>query len=379
MLVHVDTDHIRGQVYVVHIAGSAHPEEHVAMPQKTFLAAAALAAVLAGCGGTRAAPSAEPLPPPEVVPVRTVLVERGPVARPIRAPGTVAAKDERNLAFKVGGLVARVAVQEGDHLRRGQVLATLDTTELAAGVRQASEAFAKAERDRERARSLGAQEVVPRATVEDAETGAAVAAATLEAARFNLRNATLVAADEGFVYRRLAEPGEVVAPGQPVLRVSGVGRGFVVRANLPERDALDVAPGDVATVTLDARPDAPVPGRVTEVARSASRGTGTYLVEIALDARRAPPGLLAGLTAKVEIARSVPAAASVPLAAIQDGDGPSGAVFVVDGARARRVPVRIAFLSADRAVLAAGPDGFDQVVTDGASRLTDGAPVRLVP
>ena len=349
------------------------------MATKTFPLAAALAAALLGgaaCAPSRAAPPAEPAP---AVPVRTAPVERGPVARPVRAPGTVAAKDERNLAFKVGGLIARVAVQEGDRVRRGEVLAALDATELAAGVRQASEAYDKAARDLERARSLGAQEVVARAAVEDAETGAAVAAAALEAARFNLRNATLVAADHGFVYRRLAEPGEVVAPGQPVLRVSGVGRGFVVRASLPERDALDVATGDLATVTLDARPGEPLPGRVTEVARSASRGTGTYLVEIALDARRTPRGLLAGLTAKVEIARTVEAAAAVPLAAIQDGDGPSGAVFVVDAGRARRVPVRIAFLGGDRAVLAAAPEGLDHVVTDGASRLVDGAPVRLVP
>lgn len=350
------------------------------MPEKTFRATAAAlaaaAAVATGCGATRAAPAAEPAP---AIPVRTVAVARGAVARPVRAAGTVAAKDERSLAFKVGGVVARVAVQEGDRVRRGQVLAALDATELAAGVRQAGEALAKAERDRDRARVLGAQEVVPRAGVEDAETAAAVAAAALDAARFNLGKATLVAADEGFVYRRLAEPGEVVAPGQPILRVSGAGRGFVVRASLPERDVLDVAPGDEATVRLDARPAAPVPGRVTEVARSASRGTGTYLVEIALDPAGAPRNLLAGLTAKVEIARTVPASASVPLAAIQDGDGASGAVFVVEGARARRVPVRIAFLDADLAVLSAGLDGFDRVVTDGASRLTDGAPVRLVP
>jgi len=51
----------------------------------------------------------------------------------------------------------------------------------------------------------------------------------------------------------------------------------------------------------------------------------------------------------------------------------------VEGDRARRIPVRIAYLSGDLAVLSRGPDGHDRVVTDGAARLADGARVRLVP
>jgi hypothetical protein len=89
-------------------------------------------------------------------------------------------------------------------------------------------------------------------------------------------------------------------------------------------------------------------------------------------------GLLSGLTAKVEIARTVEAAGSVPLAAVVDGDGEAGAVFTVERGVARRVPVRIAFLLEDRAVLAAGLDGVGRVVADGAARLADGALVRVV-
>jgi len=342
-----------------------------------LLAALTLAAALAaGCRPSHAATAREPAP---AIAVRAAAVERGPLLRPVRAGGTVAAKDEWDLAFKVGGVVARVAVHEGERVSRGQVLAALDATEVAAAVAQAREGLAKAERDRDRARVLRASDAIARAAAEDAETGAAVARAALDAAEFNRRNATLVAPDDGWVDRRLAEPGEIVAAGRPVLHVSGRGRGFVVRTSLPDRDVLGLSPGDAATVTLDARPEAPLPGRVAEIARSASRGTGTYAVEIRLDPARAPRDLLAGLTAKVEIARTVEAAVAVPLASIQDGDGASGAVFAVDGERARRVPVRIAFLQDGLAVLAAGLDGVERVVTDGAGRIADGAAVRVVP
>jgi hypothetical protein len=89
--------------------------------------------------------------------------------------------------------------------------------------------------------------------------------------------------------------------------------------------------------------------------------------------------LLAGLTAKVQIPRSVPAAGAVPLAAVVAGDGASGAVFAVEDGRARRVPVSIAFLDGDRAVLSGGVEHLAAVVTDGASRLSDGLRVRVAP
>jgi RND family efflux transporter MFP subunit len=337
----------------------------------TLLTASALAAL--ACNPTSAQPRATD---DAAVPVRVAAVGRGPVSRPVRAAGTVAAKDERELSFKVGGLVAQVAVREGAEVRRGQVLASLDTTELAAGVRQAREAQGKARRDRDRARLLRSGGSIALSQAEDAETGAAVAEAGLAAAEFNLRHAVLLAPDDGWVDRRQVEPGEVVAAGKAVLRVSGRSRGFVVRAALPERDVLGLSLGDAALVRLDAQPAEALPGRVAEIARVAARGTGTFQVEVALD--RPPRGLLSGLGAKVEIARAVPAAGTVPMAALQDGDGSRGAVYVVDGQRARRVPVSVAFLEGDRAVLAGGLEGVERVVAEGAALLADGAAVKVV-
>jgi multidrug efflux pump subunit AcrA (membrane-fusion protein) len=155
-----------------------------------------------------------------------------------------------------------------------------------------------------------------------------------------------------------------------------VGRGFVARVALPDRDVIGLALGTRATVTLDAAPGRPLEGRVTEIARTAERGTGTYQVEVALEPPRELT-LLSGLPAKVEIARTVRAEGSVPLAAVVDGDGETGSVFVVAQGFAARMPVRIALVEGDRAVLAAGIAGIRQVVTDGAPRLTDGARVEV--
>jgi RND family efflux transporter MFP subunit len=356
---------------------------------RLLLLAAALAAplLLSGCApDARAAASSLASAPGDrhaeatapAVPVRLAPVEPGPIAYPIRAAGVVATKDGWDLSFKVGGLLARVEVRDGERVVRGQVLARLDATELAAGVLQAREGLEKARRDAARVAWLVANETAPRTAADDTRTAQAIAEAQLAAAEFNLRHATLVARDDGWVDRRLAEPGEVVAPGRAVLRVSGVGRGFVVRASLPEHDVLGLRPGTPATVALDADPARPLAGHVTEIGRTAARGTGTYEVEVALDEARAR-SLPSGLTAKVEIARTVPAQGAVPLAAVVDGDGEAGAVFVVAQGVARRVPVRIALLEGERAILAAGAAGIDRVVTDGAPRLADGTRVEIVP
>lgn len=344
-------------------------------PSPPSLAALAALLVLASaCSRTVAAP---PPAAPAAVSVRALPVTRGAVEIPVRASGTVHPKDERLLAFKVGGLVARVHVQAGDRVRGGQVLAELDATELAAGARQARAGLAKAERDLSRVRGLTDQDVAPRAAAEDAETAARVARAAAAAAEFNLRRAVITAADDGWVDQRLAEPGEVVGPGQPILQVSGRARGFVVRVHLPASDVLGLRPGAPAEVRIDARPGAPIAAAVSEVARSAAPGTGTYDVEVRLDPA-ATADLLGGLTAKVEIARAVQVPAAVPLVSLVDADGARGAIFALQDGRARRVPVRIAALRGEQALLAADLPGVTSVVTQGAAELADGALVRVV-
>lgn len=341
------------------------------------IALLAAAVVLPACrGAAPEAAAAEPLAP-ERVPVRVAEVARGPLARPVRGTGTVRLKSEADLSFKVGGVVAAVLVEEGARVKRGQVLARLDPTEVDAAFRQAREGSAKAVRDLERVRRLHASGALPVSELENAETGASLAKAAVDAASFNAQRAAIVAPDDGRVDRRMVEPGEVVAPGRPVLHVSGRSKGAVVRVGLTDRDALRVRAGDAATVVLDARPEPPIAGVVEQLATVATPGAGTFEVEVKLEAPA--DTLLSGLTAKVTIAHTETELASVPLDALVDGRGADAAVFVVAGDRARRLPVKIAFLADGRAAVASGLGAEPRVVAAGASALADGALVRIIP
>jgi RND family efflux transporter MFP subunit len=328
-----------------------------------------------GCGEARTVQAAD-TPPIEAIPVQLGAVGRGPLLRRIRASGTVHLKSEADLSFKVGGLVTRVAVDAGSHVRKGQLLATIDPTEVQAAQSQAGEAVRKAERDLARVQALQQNGAVGPVDVQNAQTAVAMARATDDAAQFNLRQSSLVAPDDGIIDKRLVEVGEMAAPGRPMFHLRGASRGVVVRAQLVDRDALQLKLGDHARVTLDARPDLALGAHVVQIASTASPGTGTLEVELQLEAADALR-LPSGLTAKLEIERNELPLASVPLAALVDGDGAAAAVYVIEGERAKRVPVRVSFFAEDRAALSSELEHVESVVELGATRLEDGSLVRV--
>jgi RND family efflux transporter MFP subunit len=244
---------------------------------RTLPVAAALAvlALLAACGRNSPADAAATR---EAAPVRTAPAERASVDATVRAVGILTPRDEVRLSFKTGGVVERIAVDAGDRLRAGQVLAVLKGTEVDAAVAQASEAVEKSRRDLARARQLRVDEVATEEQVEDLTTAYNVARSNLQAVQFNARFANIVAPADGVVLQRLAEADELVAGGQPVLVVGSTGDGWVVRAALADRDAVRVEIDDAAAIGFDAFPGRRFEGRVARIGSSADPQTGTFEV-----------------------------------------------------------------------------------------------------
>lgn len=342
----------------------------------SVLAIVALGVLASGCTVGRAEETGTAHRAP--VSVRTAPVQKRVVTRPIAATGTFGPKDEIALSFKIGGIVARVAVDAGARVREGQLLASLDLQEIDAALAKARTAADKADRDLGRARRLYADSVATLAQLQDAETAATVAHADLDAAAFNRAHAVIVAPADGVILRRSVEPGENVGPGMPALVLGSRARGAVLRVGLSDRDVVRVAVGDTAAVRFDALPGRSFRGRVSEIGASASPGTGTYRVEISLhDAH----DLVAGMVGNAEI---YPAAAApmvmVPVEAVLEADGSQATVYALspDGTRALRRRVKVAFLDGDRVGIVSGLDGVASVITDGAAWVEDGGAVRVV-
>ncbi len=334
--------------------------------------------VLAGCGRSVASPQ----PPPAAgagVAIRTAPVVEGRLVRHVRSSGRLQGKQEMVLAFRNAGTVRQLLVDSGTTVRKGQALATLDRTESEAQLVQAEAAFTKARRDVDRAERQKAGGAISVADFQNFHTALDQAEAGLRQARYRDEVAVLRAPDDGLVQRRLVEAHEQVAAAQPVLTLRAAGRGWVTRVGLIDRDAVQVRLGDPADVRFDAFPGRSFPGRVTEMAGAPNPLTGTYEVEVSVEAQGA--NLLSGLVAKVDISPSLaPLVRSVPIEAVVEGNGLQAAVFVAQAdATARRVPIRVAFIEGNQVAVASGLEAVTEVVTEGAGFLAPGTPVRRVP
>jgi RND family efflux transporter MFP subunit len=320
--------------------------------------------------------------PNDGAPVRTATVESIAAGNAVRSVGVLAPRDEFRLSFKIGGVVDRIAVDAGDPVRRGQLLAVIKRAEVDAAVAQAAEAAQKAHRDLERGRRLGADEVATEEQVQDLTTAYNVARSNLETAQFNARFARIEAPGDGVVLQRLVKENELVQAGQPVLVVGTTGAGWVVRTALADRDAVRVNLGDSAHVSFDAFPGREFAGKVTRVGSSADPMTGTFEVEveIAPEGARFARGLVAKVSLDIKDDTTGAGRTAVPVTAIVEANGTVATVYVLDerASVARRKQVTVGSIVGDRVIVLAGLSAGERVITDGAAWLTDGKPVRVV-
>lgn len=321
------------------------------------------------------APAAEETAP---IPVRVVTPEFRTAEPDISLTGILGAKEEVPLGFKVGGVVARVAVEAGDRVTEGQLLAALSLTEIESAVAAAREGRDKARRDLARVENLHRDSVATLSQLEDTRTGLQVAEAQLRAAEFNRQYAEVRAPAAGVVLRRQIEAGQLVGPGTPVFVVRVDRNGLVLRAGAADREAVRLTEGMRAEVEFDAYPGVEFAGRIEQVGIAASPMTGTYEVEVAVN-----PGsrrLASGLIGRARVTpRSDAAVATVPSEALLEVDGREASIFVLtpDGGTVERRRVRVLWLDGHVAAVT-GVDSTARVITAGATRLSVGSRVRVV-
>lgn len=299
--------------------------------------------------------------------VQIVEVQPQLAAGAVRASGMVGYKREPQLAFAAPGVVADIAVDAGDVVRRGQRLATLRRTSVGSNADEAALASANADRDLQRTQDLFERGFVSQARLDDARLAAERARAS----------SVLTAPANGVILRRSAEVSQTVAAGAPVFVFGDTASGLVVRAPVASIDAARIQVGDAASVRIAGA--ATHQGRVTRVGAKGNDGTGAFEVEIEI----ANPGALrSGTVAEVEVASSGAASAAptitVPTLSLLDARADQGVVFVVDAEGiAHRRAVRTAGVTQDGVLVVEGLGAGDRVIAAGAAYVRDGESVRI--
>ncbi len=320
--------------------------------------------------------SADPL-----ISVRLGQVQAAEAGRSVAGAGTLALRFETPLGFTSAGRIARILVQEGDIVQRGQLLALLDTTSVEADLSAANAEAERAEAELKRSTILLRDGWVTQPRVDSARAAAEAARAAVRARRFATETARIVAPSSGVILARSAEPSQIVDAGTPVVTIGEASGGFVLRVALGDRDVARVTRGAPASVQFEGLGPDVFKGQVIEVGGRAGSGTGAFEIEIALPR---DPRLRSGLigTAIINTAPSQTAAKRliVPPAALFSPRAGGALVYVVgDDDRARLRSVTIEDMRDGGVAVTGGVSAGEWVAVAALDRLSDGqrvAPVK---
>ncbi len=333
--------------------------------------------LLAACGKQEEKKADNAMGDETVVPIKLEKIAQTVRSESITASGLVASSEEAKLSFKIGGIIQKIFVEEGQKVRKGQVLASLNMTEIDAQVSQAKFGVEKAERDFKRVENMLKDTAATLEQLQNATTGFDVAKQNLQIAQFNRSYAQITSPIDGAVIKKMANEGELTGAGTPIFYITSNRQSdWVVRVGVSDKDWARLKVGDKANVALDAYPTKTFTGTVTKLAPAADPMNKLYEIEVRIN----PNGqrFASGLFAKVEL-KPVQNRTyiMVPIEAIVEGNGQDAFVYVLDESRkkVKRLPIRIGFVDGDKVLVTSGLEGITEVVTSGSAFLTESSNV----
>lgn len=330
----------------------------------------------------------------EPAPVAVVEPQRASATQTLQLTGSLVAVRQARLSPRVAGLVASVGVDAGDRVKAGAVLLALDptleqhalrqreaaTAEALAGLREQERLVAEAER-------LSRDNHLPKTELALRQSALATARARWQAAqaeeaaqRERVAWHQLPAPFDGVITRKLAEAGEWVSPGTPVLELVATDS-LYLDVQAPQERFAGLVPETPVSVRPDTLPDETLPARILTRVPVSDAGSRSFLVRVTVEdaGQRLMPGTSA--TAVFSLGRPGPPGWLVPQDALLRAPDGSFTVFTVATEQGQPVARRRAVqagLSAGTAVEILGglPEG-EPVVVRGNESLRDGQPVRV--
>ncbi|SDD41113.1 RND family efflux transporter, MFP subunit [Mucilaginibacter pineti] len=301
----------------------------------------------------------------------------------IAVSGQFTTDDEVMLSFKTGGIISNLNVKEGDAVKKGQLLATLNPTEINAQVQQANLATEKAQRDYERAQNLYKDSVATLEQLQNSKTNLQQAQQQLKAAAFNRQYSEIRAPKDGYILHKLANVGQQVTAGSAVLQANGAEAGkWMLRVGISDREWATMQLKDPAIIQTTAMPGQLLQGVVSRKSEGVDAETGTFSADITITGKK-PQAIAAGMFGKATIIPSRSSNAGnttwqIPYDALLDGDGNSGYVFVTDDNKtAHKVKVTVAGIEKNTVTVSSGLADAKALIISGSAYLTDNSVITV--
>ncbi|MCS4167926.1 efflux RND transporter periplasmic adaptor subunit [Sphingobacterium paramultivorum] len=317
---------------------------------------------------------------PDIISVKISPISSLNTSGTIQVTGLVSTEDETNYSFKIGGVISSILMNEGQFFRKGQLLATLNTTEIAAGVAQSVLGVEKAQRDYARAASLYKDSVFTLEQLQNTKTALDIAKKSKEAVAFNERYAKIYASSDGFVAKKIASEGEVVGGGMPVLLTNSVKQNtsYILKVGVTDLEWAEVKIGQLAKVKLDGYPDRVFQASVLRKLQSADQQIGSFQVELKLNLKGVIPAV--GMFGKAEIATDQQQTSIViPYSSLVEADGKKAFVFTaISNNKVKKIPVNIEKFDNDKVYLTGQLEGANNIVVSNSAYLNEQSIIKII-
>ncbi len=315
----------------------------------------------------------------DVIPVKVIKLKKEKVNKAVNVSGYFTTNNETYLSFKTGGIIKSIFVNEGDRVKKDQLLAVLELNEIQAQVSQAKSAYEKALRDFNRVQNLYKDSVATLAQKQDAKTGLDVASEQLTIANYNLNHSEIRATDGGFILRKLANEGQVVGSGSPVFQTNEIAAsGWILKAGISDRDWSTIKIGDLAIVQSDVNPSNNIEASVLRKSEGVDPNSGTFFVELKIN-ENYNGKIASGLFGKARIFPKYHSEMwAAPYQSIEEGNGDTGYVFVTnDLKKAVKVEVNIFSLDKDSVYINQGLENYKYLIVSGSAYLNNDSQIKV--
>ncbi|MDE2400160.1 MAG: efflux RND transporter periplasmic adaptor subunit [Burkholderiales bacterium] len=323
-------------------------------------------------------------------------VQAQDLVRAVAVSGSIKAPNSAIVKAKVASELTTLPVREGDAVRHGQLIGTLDPQEFQTRLRQAQEQVATAKAQAQIAqqtldnnRALVQQGFISKNALDTSASNAAATHATLQAAvaaadlaQKALRDTRLIAPINGLVSQRFAQAGERIPVDGRVVEIVDLST-LELDATLSPDDVAMVHLGSLARIQVDGVP-APIDARIVRINPSTVAGTRSITVYLALSQH---PALRQGLFAQGQIELDKHKALAVPTSAVRTEGQRATVQLIQDGRVLRRTVTlgassRLANAAPDAPAMAAvisGLNAGDRILRESVGQVSDGTPVRMTP
>ena len=316
--------------------------------------------------------SDEETPP---VPVETSAPVRGDVYAMYTGTAPIEAFAEADVIAKVGGEIRQLLVEEGDAVKKGQVLARLDGERLRLELNESEAKLRKLQRDYERNVDLQAKGLISDGDFEKIKYEMEALEAAFNLASLELDYTQVRAPIDGVIAERFVKMGNTISEGDALFRVTSLDP-LVAYLHVPEREYRNIVAGQPVGIEIDALRGETIIATVSRVSPIIDPQTGTFkiTIEISDEKRRMKPGMFGRIGVIYDVHEN---ALQIPRSALVEDEG-AASVFVVDGDRAVRRAVDTGYGNRGMVEIVSGLQEGDQVVTVGHASLKQDSRVSVI-